>query len=155
LNSRVAVGFALAVVLPNAGNLGGGGFMVLHDTRSGQQIVLDFREVAPAKARRDMYLDDKGNVAEGRSLYTHLAVGVPGTVAGLEHALKRWGTMKLADLIAPSIKLAEDGFVVSTTLAKMLEVEIVKLGKWDSTRAIFFKNGAPLNAGPTGAQGPG
>lgn len=147
VDAAVAVGFALAVVLPNAGNLGGGGFMMLHDAKSGQEVALDFREIAPAKASRDMYLDEKGNVAEGRSLYTHLAVGVPGTVAGMEHALKRWGTMKLADLIAPSIKLAEQGFVVSPTLAKMLEVEKDNLGKWETTRAIFFKNGAPLKAG--------
>ncbi len=147
VDAAVAVGFALAVVLPNAGNLGGGGFMVLHDAGSGQNVALDFRELAPARATRDMYLDEKGNVAEGRSLYTHLAVGVPGTVAGMEHALERWGTMKLADLIAPSIKLAEEGFVVSPTLAKMLEVEKDNLGKWESTRAIFFKDGAPLKAG--------
>ncbi|BAK74918.1 gamma-glutamyltransferase [Pseudogulbenkiania sp. NH8B] len=147
VDAAVAVGFALAVVLPNAGNLGGGGFMVLHDAKSGQDVALDFREIAPAKASRDMYLDEKGNVAEGRSTYTHLAVGVPGTVAGMEHALKRWGTMKLADLIAPSIKLAEGGIVVSPTMAKMLEVEKDNLGKWDSTRAIFFKNGRPLQLG--------
>ena len=147
VDAAVAVGFALAVVLPNAGNLGGGGFMMLHDAKSGQDVALDFREIAPAKASRDMYLDAKGNVAEGRSLYTHLAVGVPGTVAGMEHALKRWGTMKLADLIAPSIKLAEDGIAVSPTMAKMLEVEKDNLGKWDSTRAIFFKNGRPLQLG--------
>jgi gamma-glutamyltranspeptidase/glutathione hydrolase len=86
-------------------------------------------------------------VAEGRSLFTHLAVGVPGTVAGMEHALKRWGTKRLADLIAPSIKLAEGGFEVSPTLAKMLAVEQERLGQWASTRAVFFKNGAPLKAG--------
>jgi gamma-glutamyltranspeptidase/glutathione hydrolase len=147
VDAAVAVGFALSVVLPNAGNLGGGGFMMLHDAKTGQDVALDFREIAPAKASRDMYLDDKGNVAEGRSLYTHLAVGVPGTVAGLEHALKRWGTMKLADVIAPSIKLAEQGVVVSPTLAQMMEVEKDNLGKWDSTRAVFFKDGRPLRAG--------
>lgn len=147
VDAAVAVGFALAVVLPNAGNLGGGGFMMLHDAKTGQDVALDFREMAPGKASRDMYLDDKGNVAEGRSLYTHLAVGVPGTVAGMEHALQRWGSMKLADIIAPSIKLADEGIPVSATLAKMLEVEKDNLGKWDSTRAIFFKGGSPLKAG--------
>ncbi|AXK39007.1 gamma-glutamyltransferase [Crenobacter cavernae] len=147
VDAAVAVGFALAVVLPNAGNLGGGGFMMLHDAKTGQDVALDFREIAPAKASRDMYLDDKGNVAEGRSLYTHLAVGVPGTVAGMEHALKRWGTMKLADVIAPAIKLAEQGVVVSPTLAQMMDVEKDNLGRWDSTRAVFFKDGRPLKAG--------
>jgi len=147
VDAAVAVGFALAVVLPNAGNLGGGGFMVLHDAASDADVALDFREMAPAKAGRNMYLDEKGSVVEGRSLYTHLAVGVPGTVAGMEHALKRWGTKRLADLIAPSIKLAEDGFAVSPTLAKMLAVEKDHLGQWASTRAVFFKGGAPLKAG--------
>ncbi|WP_137937602.1 gamma-glutamyltransferase [Chitinivorax sp. B] len=147
VDAAVAVGFALAVVLPNAGNLGGGGFMMLHNGKTGQDVALDFREIAPAKAGRDMYLDEKGNVAEGRSLYTHLAVGVPGTVAGMEHALKRWGTMSLAEVIAPSIKLAEEGMVVSPTLAKMMEVERDNLGKWDSTREIFFKDGRPLQVG--------
>jgi gamma-glutamyltranspeptidase/glutathione hydrolase len=147
VDAAVAVGFALAVVLPNAGNLGGGGFMVLHDAASGENVALDFREMAPARASRDMYLDETGRVAEGRSLFTHLAVGVPGTVAGMEHALKRWGTKRLADLIAPSIKLAEGGFEVSPTLAKMLAVEQERLGQWASTRAVFFKNGAPLKAG--------
>lgn len=147
VDAAVAVGFALAVVLPNAGNLGGGGFMVLHDAASGENVALDFRELAPAKASRDMYLDEQGRVAEGRSLFTHLAVGVPGTVAGMEHALKRWGTKRLADLIAPSIKLAESGFEVSPTMAKMLAVEKERLGQWASTRAVFFKNGAPLKAG--------
>ncbi|MDC7716876.1 gamma-glutamyltransferase [Vogesella sp. DC21W] len=147
VDAAVAVGFALAVVLPNAGNLGGGGFMMLHDARSGKDIALDFREIAPVRASRDMYLDDKGNVADGRSLYTHLAVGVPGTVAGMEYALKQWGSMKLADIIAPSIKLAEEGMPVSVTLAKMLQVEKDNLGKWPGTRAIFFRNGEPLKAG--------
>ena len=119
----MAVGFALAVTLPNAGNLGGGGFMVLHDAKSGRNIALDFRETAPAKASRDMYLDAQGKVADGRSLYTHLAVGVPGTVAGLAHAQQRWGDLPLAKVIAPAVRLAEQGFAVSQTLAEMLEVE--------------------------------
>lgn len=147
VDAAVAVGFALAVVLPNAGNLGGGGFMVLHDAETGENVALDFRELAPAKASRDMYLDEKGGLVEGRSLFTHLAVGVPGTVAGMEHAFKRWGTKRLADLIAPSIKLAEGGFEVSPTLAKMLSMEKERLGQWASTRAVFFKDGAPLKAG--------
>lgn len=147
VDAAVAVGFALAVVLPNAGNLGGGGFMVLHDARSGQDVALDFREIAPARAGRDMYLNEQGDVAEGRSLFTHLAVGVPGTVAGLDYALRRWGSMPLAELIAPAIRLAEDGIPVSATLGKMLEVEKDHLGLWDSTRAIFFRHGSPLKAG--------
>ncbi|WP_425491398.1 gamma-glutamyltransferase [Chitinivorax tropicus] len=147
VDAAVAVGFALAVVLPNAGNLGGGGFMVLHDAKTGKAVALDFREMAPLQASRDMYLDEKGAVVAGRSTYTHLAIGVPGTVAGMEYALKRWGSMSLADVIAPAIKLAEEGMVVSPTLAKMLMIERDNLGKWDSTREIFFKDGQPLKMG--------
>ncbi|KMN77992.1 gamma-glutamyltranspeptidase [Chromobacterium sp. LK11] len=147
VDAAVAVGFALAVTLPNAGNLGGGGFMVLHDAKSGRNIALDFREIAPAKAGRDMYLDAQGKVVDGRSLYTHLAVGVPGTVAGLAHAQQRWGSLPLAKVIAPAVKLAEQGFAVSQTLAEMLEVEKDNLGRWDSSRAVFFRDGRPLRAG--------
>lgn len=147
VDAAVAVGFALAVVLPNAGNLGGGGFMVLHDAKSGKNIALDFREMAPLRATRNMYLNDKGDVVQGRSLFTHAAVGVPGTVAGMEYALKHWGTMRLADVIQPSIRLAEKGVVVSPTLAKMLKVEQAHLGQWASTRDIFFKQGEPLKTG--------
>lgn len=147
VDAAVAVGFALAVVLPNAGNLGGGGFMVVHDSKTGKNIALDFREMAAARAHRDMYLDDKGQVIDGKSLFTHDAVGVPGTVAGLAHALKQWGTLPLAKVIAPAIKLAEQGFVVSESLATTLAEEKDTLGKWPASRAIFFKQGAPLKAG--------
>ena len=88
VDAAVGIGFALAVALPNAGNLGGGGFMMVYDAKTGKSVALDFREIAPIKATRDMYLDAKGNVVDGKSLYTHYAVGVPGTVAGMEHALK-------------------------------------------------------------------
>lgn len=147
IDAAVATGFALAVVLPNAGNIGGGGFMVLHDAKSGKNTTIDFREIAPLNASRDMYLDEKGNIIDGKSLYTHFAVGVPGTVAGLELALKKWGTLSLAQVLAPSIKLAEEGFVVSETLAKKFKAEIDTLGKWESSRKIFFKGDKPLEAG--------
>ena len=147
VDAAVAVGFALAVVLPNAGNIGGGGFMVLHDAKSGGNYSVDFRETAPLKADRDMYLDKDGNVIDGHSLYTHFAVGVPGTVAGMEYALKKWGTMSLAQVIAPAIKLAEKGFVVGPMLASTLKEEKDNLGKWPQSKAIFFKNGEPLQEG--------
>ena len=147
VDAAVGVAFALAVVLPNAGNIGGGGFMVLHDAKSGQNFTVDFRETAPLKASKDMYLDEKGNVIDGKSLYTHFAVGVPGTVAGMEYALKKWGSLPLEKVIAPAIKLAEEGFPVSLTLAKALETEKETLGKWESTKKIFFKNGVPLATG--------
>lgn len=147
VDAAVAVGFALAVVLPNAGNIGGGGFMVLHDGKSGENFTVDFREMAPSKASRDMYLDEQGNVVDGKSLYTHFAVGVPGTVAGMEYALKKWGTLPLEKVMAPAIKLAEEGFIVSNTLAATLQEETETLGKWESSKKIFFKNDRPLVAG--------
>jgi len=139
VDAAVAVGFALAVVLPNAGNVGGGGFMLIHDAASGRDIALDFRETAPGGAKPDMYLDERGEVVPGRSLYTHFAVGVPGTVAGLAHALARYGTLPLATVVAPAIELARKGFPVSPTLAAALQNEREQLGKWAATRAVFFK----------------
>ena len=147
MDAAVAVGFALAVALPNAGNIGGGGFMMVHDAQSGKDIALDFREVAPKGASRTMYLDDKGNVVDGKSLFTHYAVGVPGTVAGMTHALTRWGSMPLPTVMAPAIALAEKGYPVSATLAKTLSQEQKTMSRWPATQAIFWKNGAPLQAG--------
>ena len=147
IDAAVAVGFALAVVLPNAGNIGGGGFMVLHDDKTGKDVAIDFREIAPAKASRDMYLDTQGNVIDGKSLFTHDASGVPGTVAGMEYALKKWGTMPLSKVLEPAIKLADKGFIVSDVLAKTLKEEKSTLGKWSASKAIFFKNGEPLKSG--------
>ena len=147
IDAAVAVGFALAVVLPNAGNIGGGGFMVLHDDKTGKDVAIDFREIAPAKASRDMYLDNQGNVIDGKSLFTHDASGVPGTVAGMEYALKKWGTMPLSKVLEPAIKLADKGFIVSDILAQTLKEEKSTLGKWSSSKAIFFKNGEPLKSG--------
>lgn len=147
IDAAVAVGFALAVVLPNAGNIGGGGFMVLHDDKTGKDVAIDFREIAPAKASRDMYLDNQGNVIDGKSLFTHDASGVPGTVAGMEYALKKWGTMPLSQVLEPAIKLADKGFIVSDVLAQTLKEEKSTLGKWSSSKAIFFKNGEPLKSG--------
>ena len=149
VDAAVAVGFTLAVTLPNAGNLGGGGFMMVHDARSGQDIALDFREMAPAAATRDMYLGPDGEVVDGRSLHTPLAVGVPGTVAGLTHALQRWGTLPLAQVMAPAIRLAEQGYPVSLTLADTLARTAEPMGRWPATRAIFWRDGRPLQAGDT------
>ena len=147
VDAAVGIGFALAVALPNAGNLGGGGFMVVHEARTGKSVALDFREVAPLKATRNMYLDASGNVIDGKSLYTPYAVGVPGTVAGLEHALKTWGTMPLNKVVLPAVNLAEQGFPVSETLAKILQQERKTMGQWPATRAIFWKGAEPLQVG--------
>src|SRR5262245_30120213 len=111
VDAAVAVGYALAVVYPAAGNLGGGGFMTIQFA-DGRKTFLDFRETAPKGATANMYLDKDGNVIKGLSTKGHLAVGVPGSVSGMEYAREKYGTMKRADLIAPALQLAEDGFVL-------------------------------------------
>ncbi|MFC4160766.1 gamma-glutamyltransferase [Chitinimonas lacunae] len=147
IDAAVAVGFAQAVVLPAAGNIGGGGFMVIHEARTGRNIALDFREMAPGRASRDMYLDERGEVVPKRSTDTHLAVGVPGTVAGLIHALNKYGSLKLPEVMAPAIELARKGFVVSEHLATQLAANRDHLGRWPATKKIFFKGDRPLQAG--------
>ncbi|MBV1776523.1 gamma-glutamyltransferase [Burkholderiaceae bacterium DAT-1] len=147
VDAAVATGFALAVVLPSAGNLAGGGFMLVHDAKTGKQIAIDFREMAPSRSTRDMYLDAAGNVVAGKSTYTHQAVGVPGTVMGLEAAWKRYGTMPFAKLLAPAIKLAREGFMIGPELGETMATEKDVLSRWPATRAIFFKGDMPLKAG--------
>lgn len=149
IDAAVAVGFALGVTLPYSGNTGGGGFMLVHNAATGEDVALDFREVAPRAASRDMYLDAEGNVIDDMSLHTHAAVGVPGTVAGLTHALRRWGTLPLARLMQPAITYAEDGYPVSETLADVLAHQHDNLARWPASRAIFFRNGVPLQRGDT------
>lgn len=112
VDAAIAVQFALAVVYPNAGNIGGGGFMVYRD-KQGTVDALDFREAAPSKASRDMYLDEDGNAITDLSLYGQLAAGVPGTVAGMEEAHKRYGSLAWSELIAPAIALADNGFRIT------------------------------------------
>src|SRR5438477_2942612 len=111
VDAAVAVGYALAVVYPAAGNLGGGGFMTIQ-LADGRKTFLDFRETAPKGATANMYLDKDGNVIKGLSTKGHLAVGVPGSVSGMEYAREKYGTMKRADLIAPALQLADDGFAL-------------------------------------------
>jgi len=112
VDAAVAVQFALAVVYPNAGNIGGGGFMVYRGA-SGEVNSLDFRETAPATASRDMYLDSLGNPIVDKSLEGHLASGIPGSVAGMVAAHAKYGKLKWADLIEPAIALARNGFKVT------------------------------------------
>lgn len=147
VDAAVAIGFGLAVALPSAGNVGGGGFMLVYDAKTKLFTALDFRETAPAAIRRDEYLDAANNVIAGKSLFSHAAVGVPGTVAGLVHASQRWGSMPLAEVMQPAITLAENGYPVSATLAKSLQYSADSMGKWPATRAIFWKQGAPLKIG--------
>ncbi len=119
VDAAIAVQFAMAVVYPRAGNLGGGGFMVIR-TKNGQTDALDYREKAPAAASRDMYLDSLGNVDSKKSTIGHLAVGVPGTVAGMFAAHERYGKLPMNELISPAIELAQQGFLISETEAKRL-----------------------------------
>ena len=149
IDAAVAVGFALAVVLPNAGNIGGGGFMMVHDAKTNQYTALDFRETAPAAATKTIFQDKDGNVIDGKSLYTHAAVGVPGTVAGLTHAQAKWGRLPLTKVMAPAIALADKGYTVTKPLAAKLATERETMGKWPATRAIFWRRGAPLRVGDT------
>jgi gamma-glutamyltranspeptidase/glutathione hydrolase len=141
VDAAVAVGFALAVAMPNSGNIGGGGFMILHDGRTGKDTAIDFREMAPGAATRNMYLDDQGNVVANKSLFTQAAIGVPGTVAGLTYALEHYGTMKRAALVAPAVKLADKGFPVGETLARLFVAERDHLDAWEGTRQVFFHDG--------------
>ena len=138
VDAAVAVGFALAVTLPAAGNLGGGGFMMVHDAASGETVAIDYREMAPGGATRDMFLNVDGDADPNLSRFTPLAVGVPGTVAGLALALEEYGTMPLAEVLAPAIALAEDGFEVTAELSQSLKRSRERLTRWPSTAAIFY-----------------
>ncbi|PIQ95636.1 MAG: gamma-glutamyltransferase [Nitrospinae bacterium CG11_big_fil_rev_8_21_14_0_20_56_8] len=145
VDAAVAVGFALAVTLPEAGNLGGGGFMLVHMARTGETVAIDYREQAPAAARRDMFLDAKKNPDPEKSRFHHLSAGIPGTVAGFLLALDRYGTLPLIEVMAPAIRLADEGFPVSPSLSSTLAEETELLQRRPETRKIFFKeNGGPL-----------
>ncbi|EBB3323989.1 gamma-glutamyltransferase [Salmonella enterica] len=147
VDAAVAVGYALAVTHPQAGNLGGGGFMLLR-TKDGATTAIDFREMAPAGATRDMFLDDQGNADAKKSLTSHLASGTPGTVAGFSLALEKYGTMPLNKVVRPAMKLAEEGFVVNDALADDLKTygsEVIP--NHENSKAIFWKDGEPLKKG--------
>lgn len=149
-DAAVAVGFALAVTYPAAGNLGGGGFLVAL-TADGRTIALDFREKAPRAATRNMYLDEKGEVIPKLSTDSHLAVGVPGTVHGLLRILDDHGSLLRSQVLAPAIRLAEEGFPVSHGLSRSLRGKKTRqhLTRFPSTTAIFYPEGRPLEFGTT------
>ena len=149
VDAAVAVGYALAVTHPQAGNLGGGGFMLIR-SKNGNTTAIDFREMAPAKATRDMFLNDQGNPDSKKSLTSHLASGTPGTVAGFSLALDKYGTMPLNKVVQPAFKLARDGFIVNDALADDLKTygsEV--LPNHENSKAIFWKEGEPLKKGDT------
>ena len=139
VDAAVAVGYALAVTLPRAGNLGGGGFMLVYLADKKQVIAIDYREKAPADASRDMYLDENGDVVPNLSTFHGLAIGTPGTVMGLEHARKTYGSLSREVLMAPAISLAKLGIVVTADLANSLYALKERLSKWPNTRDIFYK----------------
>ena len=146
VDAAVAVGYALAVVYPAAGNLGGGGFMTIQ-LADGRKTFLDFREKAPLASTANMYLDKDGNVIKGASTTGHLAVGVPGTVSGMEMAREKYGTMKRAALIAPAIKYAQDGFVLDQGDIDLLRTATEDFKKDAATGAIFLNNGEAFGPG--------
>ncbi|QHS52905.1 gamma-glutamyltransferase [Edaphobacter sp. 12200R-103] len=146
VDAAVAVGFALAVTYPAAGNLGGGGFMLIRD-RHGRTHFLDYREKAPAAASRDMYLDEHGNVVPGMSLVGYKASGVPGSVAGLTYAQKHYGRLTLAQDMAPAIRLASEGFVLTAQEAHNLQSK--NLTRFAVSARIFQRNGRFYQPGET------
>ena len=149
VDAAVAVGFAMAVTYPRAGNIGGGGFMVIHLARDNRDLAIDYRETAPAAASETMFLDAQGNADPEKSRDSALSVGVPGTVAGLALAHAKYGSGKftLAELIAPAIDLAEKGFQVEDDLADSLPQARERLKRWPATTAIFFNGDQPMREG--------
>jgi len=136
VDAAVAVGFALAVVYPQAGNIGGGGFMVIQFA-DGNSISIDYREKAPSSAKKDMFLDINGNVIEDLSTYTALASGVPGSVAGLLYALEKYGSLSRDIVIAPAIELAEKGFRINSHFASALKSFRGDFSRFESSKKIF------------------
>src|ERR1700751_3782418 len=148
VDAAVATAFALAVVEPAAGNIGGGGFMLIR-LADGKTTFLDYRETPPGKATRDMYIGKDGKLDEQASVVGYRSVAVPGTVAGLELALRTHGTMKLAEGMAPATDLAEQGFVVSEKLAAELDEESPGLQAFPTSKRIFLNGGRMFKPGET------
>src|SRR5215210_1618028 len=143
VDAAIAVAFALAVTHPAAGNLGGGGFMMIR-LKDGKTTAIDYREMAPAAAHRDVYLDKNGNLIEGEggSLIGYRAAGVPGTVRGMELALRKYGSgrMTWAQLVEPARQLAANGFSVTHSLARSLQSNDEYLSKYAETKRIYLRN---------------
>lgn len=144
VDAAVAVGFAMAVVFPEAGNIGGGGYMVIH-MADGRAATIDYREMAPAAATRDMYLDANGNLTD-KSVVGPLASGVPGAVAGLTEALAKYGSLPLKDVMAPAIRYAEQGFVVDSAQARSYTSNARLLRRFAGAK-VFLPNDKPLPYG--------
>jgi gamma-glutamyltranspeptidase/glutathione hydrolase len=139
IDAAVATEFALSVCFPEAGNIGGGGFMVIR-LNDGKTEVIDYREKAPLKATRDMYLDKSGNVSEGLSTETHLASGVPGTVDGMITAHSKYGVLTFKDVIQPAIDIAENGFPVTKQQASSFNAFSALFMERNSSKPAFVNN---------------
>lgn len=139
VDAAVAVAFSLAVTLPRAGNIGGGGFMLVHIAKENKTIAIDYREMAPSKAKKNIFLDENGDAVEKLSREHGLAVGVPGTVMGMSLALEKYGTMTLAQVTAPAIKMAQEGISITPDLAQSLAGLKRRMAQWPTTAAIFYK----------------
>ncbi len=146
IDAAVATGFALSVTYPSAGNLGGGGFMVIR-LADGSVVTNDHREKAPNLARTDMYLDADGEIVKGLSTRSHLAVGVPGSVAGLVDVLERYGTMSIAEVIEPAIVLARDGFILNRDLAGQFTSRVKDFAQYPASKRVFTNEGEPYKRG--------
>jgi gamma-glutamyltranspeptidase/glutathione hydrolase len=141
VDAAVATGFALAVTLPRAGNLGGGGFMLVHLAEADKTIAIDYREMAPDEAHRDMFLDLEGDVDNNKARYRIESSGVPGTVAGLIHAQEKYGLLKLKQVMQPAIALARGGFAVSADLSDSLKSRSQRLQQDSASKVYFYKPG--------------
>ncbi|MFQ5639912.1 MAG: gamma-glutamyltransferase, partial [bacterium] len=141
IDAAVATGFALAVVHPAAGNIGGGGFMVIR-LADGTTVAIDYREKAPKAAHENMYLDENGQLLRGLNHNGYLAIGVPGTIAGFTLALEKFGTMSIKDVIKPAIRLANKGFPVSYSLSRGITFLAETFKKYPASAKVFLKNGS-------------
>ena len=146
VDAAVATGLALAVVLPRAGNLGGGGFMIVHLKDKNETIAIDYREKAPAAAFRDLFLDEQGNYDKKKAQFSLLSAGVPGSVAGFHHALINYGTLSWEEILKPAIKLAEEGFEIPHDLANTLASKRyrARLSSNEAAAKVFYKEDKSL-----------
>src|SRR6266404_9611310 len=152
IDAAVATGFALAVTYPRAGNIGGGGFMIIHSAERHADVAIDYRETAPGAMTRDIFLGSDGKPDNAKSRDSALGIGVPGTVAGLTLALEKYGSGKLtlADLLKPAIDLARDGIVLTDDNADTLPDWYRRLARWPASAKIFSRpDGTSLREGDT------
>jgi gamma-glutamyltranspeptidase / glutathione hydrolase len=149
VDAAVATGFALAVTYPRAGNIGGGGFMVIHSAGRNEDVAIDYRETAPAAITPDVFLGADGKPDTDKSRNSALGIGVPGTVAGLAVALEKYGSGRftLAQILKPAIELARDGFVVADDMADTLSDMYRRMGRWPNSKALSRSDGTPLQEG--------